>query len=227
MGRRAAKAWVAGAVLSLGACTLTVDVDTEGGGLVIRGNGVITTELRDVEGYRRISVRGEARVTIQRTGREGVRITTDENLLPWYEATVTGGTLYLGPEADADLMPTGGIEVVVETEDAEALEASGAVAVHADVGVRPDFSATMSGATLLEATGAVDHLTLVLSGAGSFDGREMVVRRADLTVSGACQVIVHVTQRLVAWASGVSSIRYIGNPILEVHVSGTAWVGRL
>jgi hypothetical protein len=44
-------------------------------------------------------------------------------------------------------------------------------------------------------------------------------------VSGACQVIVRVTGRLVAWASGVSLIRYIGNPALEVHVSGTAWVG--
>jgi hypothetical protein len=226
MGRRPAKAWIAGAVLLLGACTLTVDVDMEDDGLGIHGNGIITTELRDVGGYHRISVEGAARVTIERTGHEGVRITTDENLLPWYEATVRGGTLYLGPETDADLVPTGDIEVVVETEDMEALEASGAVAVHADIGARSDFIATMSGATLLEATGAVDHLTLVLSGASSFDGREMAVHRADLTVSGACHVIVRVAQRLVAWASGVSYIRYIGDPILEVHVSGTAWVGR-
>ena len=226
MGRRAARAWLAGAVLPLAACMLSVDVDMEDDGLGIHGNGVITTEVRDVGGYHRVSVRGSARVTIERTGHEGVRITTDENLLPLYETTVRGGTLYLGPEAGADLVPTGDIEVVVESKDMEALEASGAVAVHVDVGARSDFSANMSGATLLEATGDVDHLTLVLSGAGSFDGREMEARLADLTVSGACQVIVRVTQRLVAWASGVSSIRYIGDPILEIHVSGAAWIGR-
>jgi hypothetical protein len=225
MGRRAARAWVAGAVLPLAACVLTVDVDMQDDGLGIHGNGVITTDVRDVGGYRRVSIRGSARLTIERTGHEGVRITTDENLLPLYEATVRGGTLYLGPRTDADLVPTEDIEVVVETEDMEALEASGAVAVHADIGARPDFSATLSGATLLGVTGDVDHLTLVLSGAGSFDGREMDVRRADVTVSGACQVIVRVTGRLVAWASGVSLIRYIGNPALEVHVSGTAWIG--
>jgi len=226
MGRRAARAWVAGAVLPLAACMLTVDVDMEDDGVGIHGNGVITTELRDVGGYRRVSVRGSARVTIERTWHEGVRITIDENLLPWYEATVRDGTLYLGPEGSVDLRPTNDIEVVVETEDLEAVEASGAVAVHADVGARSDFSATMSGATLLEATGDVDRLTLVLSGASSFDGREMETRRADLTVSGACYAIVRVTSRLVVWASGASSIRYIGDPILEVHVSGTAWVGR-
>ena len=220
------KAWAVVPALAVAGCSLSVDVEVGEDDIHVRGSGVLVTQVRDARGFHGVSVAGAAKVRIERTGRERVEITAEDNLQPYLGVSVRGGILHVGPEPGVSLSPTRDITVVIEVEELDRVEASGVVEVDAALGEGTDLRVILSGVTRLDVSGSVEALDVTLSGASAFHGLDLESERARVTASGACSADVNASDELVAWASGVTIIRYIGDPTVEAHVSGLAIVRR-
>lgn len=215
----------AGALLAAAGCVVPLDIDIHDG-FEVRGNGRVVSTARPVPAFDAVEASGGIRVVVERTGREGVVITAEENLLPYLEVSVRGGVLHLGPEPGIDLRPRREIVIHVESYEVVELAASGAVTMEAELGWVPELWVSLSGASVLTAWGEADVQHATLSGASRYDGLDVDNLEADLRLSGASQAFVRVRDRLDVEASGASQVRFLGNPWVAARVSGASSVTR-
>lgn len=82
----------------------------------------------------------------------------------------------------------------------------------------------LSGASTLRLTGTGTVLTADLSGASLLQAFDYPVIESGIEASGASKANIRVAARLVATASGASTIRYRGTPVVEKRVSGASMV---
>ncbi len=223
------KAVVSGMTVLLAGCVLplSVSVDADGSDSDgIRGSGHPVTVSRMVRDFQRIEVSGVGRVVIGRTGQERLRITADDNLIDYIDSEVLDGTLYIRPAKGVNLDPVTELVFDVEAATVHAIGGSGAVGFEVDLDEQPELLVTLSGACALTARGVVDRLDLVLSGATAYRGLDLQTRTARVFTSGVAWAEVFVWERLDAYASGVSWIRYAGNPeTVNAFVSGVSSIG--
>ncbi len=84
----------------------------------------------------------------------------------------------------------------------------------------------LSGASNLQLNGSGSILSAFVTGASLLQAFPYPVSEADLEVSGASKVNITVAAKLTANASGASSIRYRGTPVVQQRVSGASTVDR-
>lgn len=216
------------AVTMLAGCVLPLDVEIDGHHHdtdSVRGSGHVVSQVRAVSGYDAILASGVGRVVIRSTGRETLRITAEDNIVPYLRTEVEGGTLVIGPRPGVSLEPRHEIVFEIGVVELSRIEGSGAVSFEAELGRQPEMAVVLSGVCVIEATGSVDRLNVWLSGVTGFGGLHMQSRLARVDVSGVSWAVVWATERLDAWASGVSSVRYTGSAAVYAHASGSSWVG--
>jgi len=212
-----------GALVLASGCVLPLDIDIRDG-FEVRGNGRVVSAVRPVPAFDAVEASGGIRVVVERTGREVVVVTAEENLLPYLEVSVRGGVLHLGPEPGADLRPRREIVVHVESHEVVELTASGAASMEVELGWIPELWISLSGASALTAWGEADVQHATLSGASRYDGLDVDGLEADLRLSGASQAWVWARDRLDVEASGASHVRFRGDPWVTARVSGASSV---
>jgi len=89
-----------------------------------------------------------------------------------------------------------------------------------------EMDVAISGSGDLRMIGKTERLNLMVSGSGSFQGPELVSRRAEMTISGSGSARLKVEEFLQVIVSGSGNVYYSGNPELDVHVSGSGSVVR-
>jgi len=183
----------------------------------LRGSGIVKTESREVGGFSSISSKSVGKVRIQQTGKESLKITADDNILPLLESRVADKVLYLTIAKDTNMNPTNPIEFVVEVKSLERLNIDGVGSVEINDIQGKQLSISLDGVGSMTIAGSVDVLELDLSGVGSFQGENFQTKQT-VRNSGVGSAVVNVTQQLDATVSGVGSIEYIGSP--QVRESG-------
>lgn len=184
----------------------------------VRGSGIVKTESREASEFSSISSKSVGRVTVQQTGKESLKITADDNILPLLESYVADNVLYLTIEKDASFNPTRPIEFVVEVKSLESLNIKGVGTVEVKDIQGKRLSISLDGVGSMTITGSVDVLELNLSGVGSFNGEQFKTKQATVRNSGVGSAVVNVSENLDATVSGVGSVEYIGSP--QVRESG-------
>ena len=212
-------------VLLLGftGCVLPVDINI-GDGVHVRGSGHVVTEARSVAPFDGIQVSGAVIVKVVERGYEGVRVTAEDNLLPYLETHVEGGMLFIGFRGDVSISARRDVVVEVDAYELVEVRGSGAVRIDATLGWTPEMWVDLSGASSLLIYGEADKLNVNLSGASSFDGLDYETLSADVGVSGASKAFVWARNRLDAVASGASQVRFRGRPEVWASVSGASTV---
>ena len=100
------------------------------------------------------------------------------------------------------------------------LDLSGAATSSIDIAVNK-LLVDLSGAAELELAGKAYTLKLDASGAAEISAEDMVVRDAQIDLSGASEIDLNVTGELVVDASGASDVTCIGRPqTTRVDTSG-------
>ncbi|MEL6538660.1 MAG: head GIN domain-containing protein [Bacteroidota bacterium] len=84
-----------------------------------------------------------------------------------------------------------------------------------------NLQSRVSGAGNVELTGTATALEFRSSGVGQLDAFEFEVAEARVSLSGAGDAEVWVTDRLDVTISGTGDVDYIGSPELSVNISGT------
>ena len=199
------------AALTLGGCHLTG----------IRGNGHIVTENRPVTEF--TSVEAEGAFDIEWVpGPSSCTIRTDENLLRHVETSMNGKKLVL--EWHGQLHPTHGMKVKLSSASMTGARLTGAVRLTATRLSGNGFYLEGTGATRVTVDGAMNELMATMSGASKLDAESLLVKTAELSISGAGKAEVSASDVLKVAISGAGKVTYTGNPAVEKHVSGAGTV---
>jgi hypothetical protein len=190
----------------------------------LRGSGIVKTESREVSNFSSISSKTVGRVIVQQTGKESLKITSEDNILPFLKGYVADNVLYLTTKKDAHFSPTKPIQFVLEVKSLESLNIKGVGSLEVKDIQGKRLSISLDGVGSMTITGSVDVLELTLSGVGSFHGEEFKTKQATVRNSGVGTAVVNVSEQLDATASGVGSIEYIGSPQVRSSVRGVGTV---
>jgi hypothetical protein len=173
-----------------------------------------------------------------------VSIQIDVNLTPYLEVYVHNDRLYIGLEdgvyargnavqrgtiyfngAIDDFKASGASHVIIKdsiTIDDLDIELSGASQLSSDVDVT-SLDIEISGASTIQLAGYARYYSMDVSGASSVRGYELSAENIDIDLSGASSCMITAIESLSVEASGASTVRYKGEPvILRSELSGAS-----
>lgn len=174
------------------------------------GNGKRARSLRQVPAFDEVEVSGALDAELG-PGPQDVEIAGDENLLELVTTKVEGHRLVIG-EQHGIIRPKLGLVVTVHAPALHRVLLSGAgkATLHGMAG--DELELDLGGAGTLTADGAVHHVKVNVSGAGTVEASKLTAERADAEISGAGTADVFASQSLAAHVSGAGSIHYDGHP---------------
>jgi hypothetical protein len=212
---------------------------------VLRGSGNLITQEEDFSGFSRVEIANTFQAEITPGDDYRVVLTVDDNLMPYLRVGQSGDTLRIGLEpgvgvGDSNLkaqitMPrleavdaNGASKVFLEdfqSDDPLRVTVSGASSLQGDIATG-DITVDVSGASKVTLAGFGEDADLTASGASTLDMGGYSVSNASADSSGASRVIIDVSGRLDASASGASSVLYRGNPTtVNSDTSGASTIG--
>jgi putative autotransporter adhesin-like protein len=203
------------ATISLAACVvLTAGCRWIG----IRGNGNVKTEERTIGAFANIDASGVFTIEWQ-NGAPALRITIDENLLPYVNSHISGDTLRL--RVREQIWPTHGIKVVVSSPTRAGARISGAVRLTAKQLNGPKFAFEARGASHVALDGKIEELLADMTGASELEASGLQTKTVEISTTGAGDAEIAVSDTLKVAITGAGKVTYSGNPqTIEKHISG-------
>ena len=221
-----------------------------GGRLVsdqVQGSGVPATEGRPVGDINQVELEGVGEVVITPSGRPGLTVTADDNLLPLFESVTSGGKLTLRVRDGVNISSRTPIVYRLSVRSLDKLVVTGAgkataaglsgedleVKVSGAGGVAltglevRDLKVSLSGAGNATLGGRAQSLTAKVSGAGKVRAADLQAATVEATTSGAGGVTVWATDRLNARVSGAGGVKYKGSPAVTQKTSGAGRVAAI
>jgi len=190
----------------------------------IHGNGHIKTEERQVGGFANIDAGGAFAIEWQ-SGTPSLRVTTDENLLPYIENSVSGDTLHL--RTREHLWPTHGIKVIISSPKRVGAKLRGAVKLTVNQLSGPTFAVESKGASEVSLSGNIEQLLVDMTGASQLAADGLQTKTAEISTTGAGDADVAVTDALRVVITGAGKVTYSGNPpTIEKHITGAGSIQR-
>jgi hypothetical protein len=191
--------------------------------LGIRGNGQITTDQRTTEAFSEIEANGAFQIE-WRNGPPSVSITTDQNLLRYIYTQNVDHRLWL--HSARNLWPTHRINVVVSSPTRTAAKLTGATRLTGRRLSGAKFAVQSSGAATVTVDGAVDELFADMTGASELKAESLRSKITQLSLTGAADADVNVSDTLKVSITGAGKLTYTGNPTIEKHVTGAGSMRR-
>jgi Putative auto-transporter adhesin, head GIN domain len=222
--------------------TQTIDAGT------VAGSGAVTSQVRPVSGFSRVSLSGVGDLSITQGATESLSLEAEDNLLPLLETVVSNGLLELRVKANSTLQTTKPIKYTLVVKSLSALSVSGVGNVTVGALDVPTLDVQLGGAgkvkisslkaqvlkvgsagvgSLAVTAGAVTSQTVDLDGIGSYNACGLTSDTAKVTVGGTSKAVVNVKNSLVVVGSGVGSVKYLGSPTLEQTSSGLGSVTKI
>jgi hypothetical protein len=177
---------------------------------VITGSGNLKTEVREVEKFDRVSVRGSGDVKITIGDVQTVKVTADDNILPTYETTVDRGELILKPTQSIQPKTQIVVEITVPSLTAASIAGSGDIDA---AGLNEKaVSFAIAGSGDITAAGTAGTVSSAIKGSGSIDTSKLATKDATVTVAGSGDITVNATDRLTVNIAGSGDVRHVGKP---------------
>ncbi len=208
----------------------------------VKGNGDMVTKTRSVGNYDVVSVGGSFDVKLY-AGKEGsIKITVDENLLPYLITEVDNGNLKIKWKKGTSISHRSEIMVTVPFKDIEGVSLAGSGDVSSDDVINANafkaalagsgdmklklsatsVTAALAGSGDVELSGTTKDLKCAIAGSGDIQAYDLASNNADVKISGSGGIRVSVKDMLSARVSGSGNIYYKGNPTKQdVKVSGS------
>lgn len=196
----------------------------------VRGNGEVESSNRQVESFTGIKVSGAINVFVRQGETHSLKITADANLLPLIKTSVSGDVLNISTkraiskyeklnvyiimpsleEIDISGASSLNSEGVLKADELD-IEASGASDLNLNIDCE-ELDLDVSGACDVNLSGRAAKAEMEASGASDIKAYSLKLGEAVVDASGSSDVNITVENKIVASASGASSINYKGNP---------------
>ena len=191
----------------------------------IKGNGVIKTEDRSISDFSKVVVSGAYKIKWS-SGKPRFNVSTDENLLPLIKTIVSGKTLQI--DSVEDLAPTKSTAIILCSASLAAMQLSGGHSFKASQLSGHDLKIESSGAWDISIDGSITKLEANLAGASELDAKSLQTQTARLSLLGASDARVTVSDTLKVSVIGAGSVAYSGNPkSVETNIIGAGSIRHL
>lgn len=184
----------------------------------IKGNGNVRTEQRAISDFSEVHADGMFDIE-WKSGAPALSITTDDNLLPLVEGTVSDNHLRL--HVRERILPTHGLKVVVSSLNRSGAKLKGASNVVARGLTGSSFAVDTTGAAEVTLDGAVEMLVADMTGASELNAKNLQTKTSEISTTGAADAEVNVSETLRVTITGAGSVAYHGNPkTVEKKITG-------
>jgi hypothetical protein len=188
----------------------------------IRGNGHVKTEERPIAAFVNLDAGGAFEIEWQ-NGPPALRITTDENLLPYVENDISDDTLHL--RTRNHVWATHGIKVFISSPTRAGGKIRGAVKLTVNQLSGPIFALESKGASQISLDGTVDRLLVDMTGASQLVADRLQAKTAEISTTGAGDADVAVTDTLSVVITGAGKVTYSGNPpTIKKQITGAGTI---
>jgi len=212
------------------------------GGQAIDGSGALTEETRPISGVAAVQLSMPGTLHIQIGTSESLRISAEDNLLPYIQTESRAGELDIHTESNINLRPTKPIDyyLTVQSLDTIHISSSGDVdapaltATHFDVGISSSGSITIEGlqaetlqvdisssGSLAILGGAVARQDISISSSGEYAAKDLESQQASIRLSSSGSATIRAVESLQADLSSSGNVYYLGSPELRVDTSSS------
>jgi len=212
-----------------------------------RSEGDLVTETRSAKDFHALDISVPGKVIVHTGPAYKVEVQAEETAMPYLETEVKNGSLHIyfsrnvhdvddlvitvtAPAFDAfDISGSAevivddsieGVSLDVDISGSGDLELSNAAYDHIDLNVSGSGDIIMKGV-------ADQSIAFTVSGSGSLEALDCPTPKATVKVSGSGTVKCHVLDTLRATVSGSGDVLYLGNPDLDVDISGSGKVRKI
>jgi Putative auto-transporter adhesin, head GIN domain len=184
----------------------------------IRGSGKLTTVQQSVGTFSEIDGRGGMAIEWH-SGAPSLSVTTDDNLMSYFEAKTVGNRLQL--RMRETVRPTHGIKIAVTSPSLTGIKMSGAAKLTAHGITGPSFAVQTKGAATIVVDGIVDQLLADLTGASELKAKNLQAKTVEISTTGASESSVNASEKLRVAITGAGELTYSGNPAtVEKKITG-------
>jgi len=233
-------------VLATLACSITIPYGS--GSSVIRGSGHMASEERSVSGVSGVELAMNGTLNVRLGDSESLTVEAEDNLLPYIETSVRGGTLLIKTRAGTNVQSTRSINFVLTVSElnAASVSSSGDIIASAMEDNRCDIEISSSGSISLEsvdcttlstrisssgqvsiAGGSAERQEIRISSSGDFLAPQVVSSDADITISSSGSATVNVLEHITGSISSSGNIYYFGDAQVNVRTSSSGTVQRM
>jgi hypothetical protein len=186
----------------------------------LAGSGVGGKRTLELGPFSKLQVSGAFDVTLKVGKREPLEVRGDDNLLPHVTAKLEGDRLVI--TLDRAVKRKQPLRIDVGTEALQALTVGVAAKAHVQ-GVRAEhLELRAAGAAEIVAKGSSGSLDVATKSAARVDLSEFSTASAVVSAADASRIKLGHVERLKVTQSGLSQVRYRGDPTLEQNVQKPA-----
>lgn len=174
------------------------------------GSGRIISEERNVTECTGIILRGAGNVYLTQDTVQAIRIEADDNIIQKVITKNENGVLVAGLKQGN--YSNINVKIYVTLASVEQLSIEGAGNINgADILQKNDLFCAITGTGNISLNGSGNNLHCTINGAGNIDAKKFITNRCSVSVSGAGDCVVYVTDELNAVINGIGTVFYYGN----------------
>jgi len=187
---------------------------------LVSGSGRIASVTRNISGFSSVTLASIGNVYITQGPAESLRIEAEDNLIPYFDTSVQGGTLKIGIKAEymsVSLLPTRPVNFYVTLPKIEAITLAGSGNIFAGKLQTGAFRISLLGSGNIAADAlAATNLDIHLGGSGNISLAIVSARQvnANIAGSGAIHVDALTADKISSQTAGSGNIT-IGGTVAE------------
>jgi Putative auto-transporter adhesin, head GIN domain len=214
----------------------------------IRGNGNITTSVRNIQSVHGVRCAGSYDVQLTQGSPTSVKIETDENLQPYIVTEVNGDGLTIRTKEDVNVDPSQKTRVYITTDRLEEFRLSGSGTVntqnkftggsHLDLNISgsgnmhfdvntPKTDCNISGSGDIYLTGETRNSRIDIAGTGNYHAEDLKSETVTVKIAGAGDAHVFADSTLDINIAGVGNVFYKGNASVTQNIAGTGKIKKI
>ena len=214
----------------------------------IKGNGIISTESRNINRAENIKLAGSYDVEITQGPVTSVKVEADENIIPYIITREEGGYLVIKSRNNYSFSSEHAIKIYITTNRLEKLHLAGSgniigknkftggnklelkIAGSGDIKMEvntPDIEADIAGSGSMTLSGETKNERIKISGVGDFNADQLKAESANIKIAGSGNVKIFADMNLDVSIAGVGSVYYKGSPSIKQHIAGSGEVKKI
>lgn len=214
---------------------------------VVRGNGDMITQSRNVDHFSGIKLLGSMDVTLIKSDKTSVEVEADENIMPYIETYVEDGNLVIKMKDNISINSHHDINVRVSCSQIKSLRIAGSGNINGEGKFTSDdamdIEVVASGNLKLDLNAPSVKVGVVASGnadlsgetksidisntaSGNVNASELKAEDAKVSITGSGEVHVYASVKLDASIMGSGNISYKGGAAVTQKILGSGEISK-
>ncbi|WP_111709230.1 head GIN domain-containing protein [Lutibacter citreus] len=198
----------------------------------VKGNGSITTEIRSVSDYDKISISGNFDVLLVKGSEGEISIKADENLMEYISCEVKKDLLSIKTKKGYSLKSSKTIEIIIPFKDINSVSLAGSGNIKTEDSIETNnlkinlagsgnmnmevstrkIDTHIAGSGNINLKGDSNEFSCNIAGSGNLNGESLKTDIAIAKIAGSGNIKIKTNKEIQAKIAGSGNVFYYGNP---------------